>query len=98
MSSCGLINRFRDQRGRCFYCRRHMSFTQSLRHKDGRRITREHLIPRCKGGKAGANVVAACLRCNGARGSSSWLDYYCSPAVTHARLMAASDNVFDLAK
>jgi len=80
--------RFRDQRGRCFYCRRPMSLTQALAHPEGRRVTREHLIPRSMGGKGGGNVVLACVRCNGARGTTSWLAFYCSAAVSRERARA----------
>lgn len=84
----GVALRFRDQKGRCFYCRRAMSFSQECTHPEGRRVTREHLIPRSKGGKGGANVVAACYRCNSQRGDKPWLSFYCSPAISRLRLEA----------
>lgn len=87
-----LALRYRDQKGRCFYCRCMMSFTQSCTHPEGRRITREHLIPRSQGGKGGANVVAACTRCNQARGNKPWLSFYCSPAITRLRYQAKHDR------
>ncbi len=89
----GLALRYRDQKGRCLYCRRIMSFSQKCTHPEGRRITREHLIPRSKGGKGGANVVAACYRCNAARGDKPWLSFYCSPAVTHFRFEGRRETI-----
>lgn len=84
----GLVLRYRDQRGRCFYCRRTMSFTQRINHPDGLRITREHLIPKSKGGRGGANIVAARYRCNTDRRDTSWLSFYCSPRVSRMRALA----------
>lgn len=91
----GLALRFRDQRGRCFYCRRLMSFTQAIDHPEGRRITREHLIPRSQGGKGGANIVAACHRCNMDRRDTSWLSFYCSPRISAIRCAAKSWDLAD---
>lgn len=93
ISMSGLALRYRDQKGRCLYCRRIMSFSQKCTHPEGRRITREHLIPRSKGGKGGANVVAACYRCNAARGDKPWLSFYCSPAVTHFRFEGRRETI-----
>jgi hypothetical protein len=67
--------RFRDQKGRCFYCRRPMSLTQPFKPWEGPRATREHLVPRSQGGRGGANVVAACVRCNNRRGDQPWLPF-----------------------
>jgi 5-methylcytosine-specific restriction endonuclease McrA len=49
----------------CQYCGRHLS---ALRK--GERLTRDHVLPRCRGGKdEWANVVTACSSCNGRKGS-----------------------------
>lgn len=51
---------FTRQRGRCWYCRRPMS----LGGADSSAATRDHVIPRSRGGKTAGNVVAACYACN----------------------------------
>ncbi|WP_374990953.1 HNH endonuclease [Hyphomicrobium sp. LHD-15] len=39
-------------------------------------VTREHLTPKSQGGKqGGANLVAACSRCNNARGTQPWWEF-----------------------
>jgi hypothetical protein len=41
-------------------------------------VTLEHLIPFAEGGRRGFhNEVAACNRCNGLRGTTPWLLFYC---------------------
>lgn len=51
----------------CFYCLRALTRKQS---------TRDHVIPRCKGGNSeDSNLVLACKSCNGAKGDkdpSGW--------------------------
>lgn len=70
--------KFREQNGRCHYCREAMcneplaAFAKchGLTRKQAklRRVTLEHVIARCDGGKSTrGNVVAACLRCNQSR-------------------------------
>jgi 5-methylcytosine-specific restriction endonuclease McrA len=76
VSASLLERRFKSQRGRCFYCRRAMSLTQDIQHPDGLRATREHLLPKSRGGGGEGNIVAACLRCNQARGSKPWLRFW----------------------
>lgn len=71
-----VVRRYERQRGRCFYCKRIMSLTQDIRHPEGLRATREHLNPRSLGGGGGGNIVAACLRCNQARGRRPWLQFW----------------------
>jgi len=39
--------------GKCFYCEREFNW-----------LTRDHVLPRSKGGKAKNNIVLACQRCN----------------------------------
>lgn len=69
---------FFEQKGRCFYCRRRMSFSQPIKDPRGQRVTLDHLTPRSQGGRRGYhNEVAACLRCNHRRGTMSWLEFLC---------------------
>lgn len=57
--------RMDESRNRCFYCGRH--FTGEL-EKGGSR-TKEHLVPRCRGGRGfSANIVHACRKCNHDKG------------------------------
>ena len=65
---------FHEQRGLCFYCQRPML----LRNGCGRGerqphtlVTLDHVIPIALGGAKAPtlNTVAACLRCNGERGT-----------------------------
>lgn len=70
---------FVAQGGRCYYCQcamwlghegRNFRERHSLSKKQARalRCTAEHLRAQCDGGgHARGNIVAACLRCNGAR-------------------------------
>lgn len=61
--------------GRCFYCDRGMSLPGSGLPVQTN-VTREHLKPKSQGGKqGGANLVAACLRCNNARGVRPWWEF-----------------------
>lgn len=58
-----LCNRtlFERDRGTCMYCGRSYPLRQ---------LTRDHIVPRSRGGKdEWTNVTTACLRCNGAKGS-----------------------------
>lgn len=54
----------------CYYCTRHRSYAGKL--------TRDHIIPKSRGGRGKKNnVVWACSRCNGWKGSKflhEWLD------------------------
>lgn len=66
---------FYKQKGLCFWCKSPMV----LGSGGDRQATREHLVPRSHGGKefvkkAGRhqrNIVAACQKCNQARGNMS---------------------------
>jgi len=44
----------------CFYCRKKFKIHE---------LSREHLIPKSKGGGSGRNIVLACKMCNQARGN-----------------------------
>jgi 5-methylcytosine-specific restriction endonuclease McrA len=53
---------FCQQKGRCFYCRRHMVAAEA---DDDRAVTLDEIVPQSKGGRAHpSNAVAACRRCN----------------------------------
>ncbi|MBN9034970.1 MAG: HNH endonuclease [Rhizobiales bacterium] len=55
-----------NQRGRCYYCERMMTLGPHPTLK----ATRDHVVPRAEGGfDHMSNYVAACLQCNGARGT-----------------------------
>lgn len=54
--------------GRCWYCGTHFTAKQ--------RPTRDHLVPRSKGGlTVGRNLVLACTGCNGAKSDMSLETY-----------------------
>lgn len=65
---------FYKQKGLCYWCKLPMV----LGGIGDRSATREHLIPRAHGGKSFVkrgrkrvrNIVAACRKCNGVRGST----------------------------
>jgi hypothetical protein len=63
--------------GRCFYCLVPLKLSGEHRSTKHTRVTRDHLIPRSKGGRSNSdNIVAACMRCNIRKGNGSWLDFY----------------------
>lgn len=58
----------------CFYCKCKMVFDGKL--KNPTRMTIEHLIPKKDGGSnALGNLVAACLKCNKARGHRDIVEF-----------------------
>lgn len=63
----GMIDVLTQQR-HCFWCgvRVHVPAAGKFLPDDA---TREHLIPHCYGGGSAHNLVIACRRCNGNRGS-----------------------------
>ena len=68
----------------CVYCRQ--VFPPPL---DGRGLTLDHVVPRCKGGSDRAdNLVTACVRCNSARQAKSVNDplWGCGSDVRKARV------------
>jgi hypothetical protein len=86
-----LIKLRRRFNGRCFYCRVPMTLPGEPRSSKHTRITREHLIPRSKGGRSNSdNIVAACFRCNIRKGNGSWLDFYCRIRLEQANLIGPS--------
>lgn len=52
--------------GRCAYCRR--PWPRGL-------LTRDHVVPRAKGGRDGRNIVPACPPCNQEKGSRTVREY-----------------------
>lgn len=67
----------RDQGMRCFYCSRMMAFHAK---RQANSVTLDHLVPRCDGGtRERENVVAACYRCNHAKGRQSVQQFLASP-------------------
>lgn len=54
-SHIGKPHLYGAQRGRCFYCGKFMA---------GRKATRDHLVPRCKGTTLNLNMVVCCEPCN----------------------------------
>lgn len=61
--------------GRCFYCDKGMSLPGSGMPANTQ-VTREHLMPKSQGGREGGpNLVAACYRCNQARGTQPWWEF-----------------------
>ena len=60
------LRRFHKEKGgHCFHCG---SLTLLTRVRCDRQATRDHLIPRSKGGGDGANLVLSCYRCNQDKG------------------------------
>lgn len=57
---------FDRQNGHCFYC--------GLKRTIGQ-MTKEHKVPRSKGGRGGNNLVLACHPCNNAKGAKSIDDF-----------------------
>lgn len=59
-----------DQRWRCFWCGGRMRQTDTLAAPEPDTVTLDHLKPYAQGGATtDANCVAACYRCNNARGN-----------------------------
>ena len=67
---------WRDSGGVCFYCRRPTLLqlpSASVPHDPGMLATIEHLVPKSQGGGNNrANLVLACIRCNLARGGTTF--------------------------
>lgn len=58
------------QEGRCFYCDRPMNPEPATGSRaTGRGWTKDHFYPKSAGNGLVRNVVMACLRCNGIKGS-----------------------------
>lgn len=66
-----LLARMEKQGGVCFYCG--CVLTVALGRDDT--ATFDHVVPRSKGGQGPDNLVAACLKCNGAKGDMPASDF-----------------------
>lgn len=58
-----LIN---EQNRHCFYCDKVFFYIKG----HDLRPTIDHRVPKCRGGKEGENLVAACFRCNSLKGDT----------------------------
>lgn len=56
--------------GRCYYCRVLLSKGTA---------TRDHKIPKSRGGRQFGNLVLACQPCNAKKGNMNWLEFLKSP-------------------
>lgn len=56
------------QNGRCYYCERLMLPLDNGEPFHPLRVTRDHRVPKSKGGKGGPNIVGACYECNHRKG------------------------------
>jgi 5-methylcytosine-specific restriction endonuclease McrA len=56
--------------GRCFHCNEQMDYSPCRSKRNLNGWTREHLVPRSRGGKNAFNIVLAHHWCNGVRGSA----------------------------
>jgi len=69
----GYIDR---QKGRCFYCNR--LFTYNGHSRGDTNPTRDHKIPRSRGGsEVRDNIVAACERCNNRKADMTIYEFVC---------------------
>lgn len=57
---------YMEQRGRCYYCGQPMVMRKKRFY--GMQCTVDHKVPKSRGGEGGENKVAACQRCNEAKG------------------------------
>jgi len=66
---------FRKQSGKCYYCKGEMVLMgrdeKYQRGKSYNIATKDHVIPVCRGGGRGDNIVAACKLCNSKKGDMS---------------------------
>lgn len=65
MNKIELMEIFLAQRGLCFYCLRPMSLS---RNNGAVSYTKDHFIPKIKGGKTNGNIVLAHKVCNNRKG------------------------------
>lgn len=78
---------FQAQTMLCFYCQQPMleHVPRADRRLRLRQATLDHLTPFAHGGTRGFhNEVAACWGCNQARGTQSWLLFFCLKEIERA--------------
>lgn len=73
--------RFRFGRGRyCFWCGERIRYKNKIhgnKGNDGPIATRDHVLPKSKGGGGGGNIVPACPTCNHRKGNSTnWIPWH----------------------
>jgi len=70
MQSLGIRNKcvqlYSLQGGLCFYCQAKFQYQQ---------LTRDHFLPRCKGGQSSGNVVLSCRDCNGEKSDKTLYEF-----------------------
>ena len=66
----GLTRLYLAQRGLCFHCHEPMIWSAKNKRRHWLSYTKEHLLPRSKGGKGRTNIVLAHGKCNVRRGDS----------------------------
>jgi 5-methylcytosine-specific restriction endonuclease McrA len=64
--------KYREQNGRCYWCGCEMRPPSECTQDRSRMASADHLVPISRGGARldPANIVAACISCNGKRGSN----------------------------
>jgi 5-methylcytosine-specific restriction endonuclease McrA len=66
-----IAKQFIKQNGLCFWCARPMKVKSETRIKDPLRVSREHVIPKSKGGSnRKSNITLSHMRCNILRGTA----------------------------
>lgn len=65
------LKQTREQNFRCFYCNCQLRSHKEVPDGHPQLATRDHYVPRCRGGKNGSNIVVACFKCNGTKGAMS---------------------------
>lgn len=65
----GLTRLFLAQKGLCFHCHGSMVWPAQYGRPHHKTMSRDHLVPRSKGGKGKSNIVLAHRLCNEKRGN-----------------------------
>jgi HNH endonuclease len=72
MQSSGLAQLLHAAKHRCYYCKREMILSRGQPNT----VTRDHKVPRSRGGRGAANIVAACARCNNVKGNMTDTEFF----------------------
>lgn len=69
--------KFQEQFGLCFWCGRPMIEPENGNDHRPNVVSADHLLPKVRGGSPfdPANIVAACLECNGRKGNTPWWEF-----------------------